>query len=129
MSDLPDDVGARRSDHHHIRLFRQGYVLYAELKVSVKRIHKAFISRQRLECDRIDEIRGILRHQYVHIRIKLFESAGKISDLIRSDASCDCKQDCFSLQHTIAPFLSYLTASAPGFGCGHCFSASLYGMI
>ena len=104
VGDLPDDISACRCDHHHISLFRQGYVLYAELKVSVKRIHKALISRQCLECDRIDEIRSILRHQYVHIRIKLFERTGKIGYLVRGDASRDCKQDCFSLQHIMPPF-------------------------
>ena len=46
-------------------------MLHTILKIPVKRINQTFISRQRLKRDRIDKVRGILRHQHMHICVQL----------------------------------------------------------
>ena len=96
VSKLADHISAGRCDHHHICLFRQGHVLYAELKIPVKCIDQTFVSRERLECDRIDKIRRILRHQDMNIRIQLLEGTCKIRRFIRRYTAGYSEKNCLA---------------------------------
>lgn len=72
---FPDHIRTCRCEHDNICLFRQRYMLHTILKIPVKRINQTFISRQRLKRDRIDKVRGILRHQHMHICVQLHFNA------------------------------------------------------
>ena len=74
-------------------------MFYLELKIPVKSIHQTFISGQCLKRDRIDKIRGILRHQHMDICMKLLKRTCQICDLICGNTSCDPKKYSFPFQH------------------------------
>ncbi len=54
------------------------------------------VARQRLKSDRIDKIRGILRHDHRHIRMLLHQHTGQRCDLVGCDAAGHAQNDMFS---------------------------------
>ena len=62
MSQLAYHIGTCRCDHHNVSLFRNGHMLYLELEIPVKGIHKAFIPGKCLKSNGINKISGISGH-------------------------------------------------------------------
>ena len=63
--------GGRRHQKH-VCLPCQRDMLHTVLKIPVKGIHQAFISRQLLKGNGIDKIRGVFRHNHGDVRFLLF---------------------------------------------------------
>ena len=93
MGQLADHIRTCRRDHHCIRLLGNGHMLYLELKIPVKGIYQAFISRKGLKGDGINEIHRVFCHKHVYLRMKLHQGAGQICCLIGRDASCHSQKN------------------------------------
>ena len=105
MGNLSDYIGADRRDHHHVCLLGQRNMLHTVLKIPVKSINQALISRKCFKCNGIDKIDRILCHQDMNICMKLLKRAGKGCRFIRSNASRYSQKNCLSCQHVFSPFL------------------------
>ena len=96
MGNLADHIGRGRGHHHNIRLLCKGHMLHAELKVPVKCIHQAFVACQALKSYGINEVSGVLCHQYMDLHALFNQHAGQAGCLISCNASCHSKKDCLS---------------------------------
>src|SRR5699024_675528 len=104
MGDLPDYIGRSRSHHNHICFFCQCHMFHIVLNVPVESIDQALISRQSLKSNGINEVLCVFCHQHMYVCMKLFQGAGKGSDLVCGNASCHCQHNCFTFQHNFTPF-------------------------
>ena len=66
------------------------------LKIPVKCIDNAFVVGQCLEGNRVNKVRRILCHQYMHIAVKLCEHTGEIGNLVCGNAAGYSEYDCLS---------------------------------
>ena len=103
ICDLADDIGTRRGDHHDVCLLCDRDVLDLELEIPVEGVDQALVSGQGLEGDRVNEVRGVLRHQHMHVGMELVKRAREIGDFIGSDTSRYAEKHGLSLQHDVPP--------------------------
>ena len=96
---LADNIRARRSYHHNVRLLCDRDVLDTVLEVSVKGVDKALVLSERLKCERVDEIERVWCHCDVHLRTELHEHTCKAAYFIYCNGAADSEQDCFSFKH------------------------------
>ena len=104
ICDLSDHISTGRRDHHHVRKLSKGHVLHTVLKIPVKCINQTLIAGESLKRNRMNEILRILSHQYMDVRLQLFQSARKRRDLVGRDTACHSKNHCLSFQHHLSPF-------------------------
>ena len=78
-------------------------MLDLKLEIPVEGVDQALVSGQGLEGDRVDEVRGVLRHQHMHVGMKLVKRAREICDFIGSDTSRYAEKHGLSLQHDVPP--------------------------
>ena len=68
-------LGFTRATIIHIRKLSKGHVLHTVLKIPVKCINQTLIAGESLKRNRMNEILRILSHQYMDVRLQLFQTA------------------------------------------------------
>ena len=86
-SHLTDDIGSTGGNHKEVASLGQRDMLDIETEVAIEGVDDALVVRQSLEGHRGDELRGVLRHDDMHIGIELYQHRCQIGNLIGSNAS------------------------------------------
>ena len=96
VGDFSDHIGRSGGDHDHISPLGEGDMFHAVLEVPVKGVDQTLVAGERFEGNGIDELGGILGHQYLDITVELFQHPRQIGDLVCRDTSANGQNNGFS---------------------------------
>ena len=99
VGELGDHVRGRGRDQHVIRPVRDGDVLDAVSEVAVERVRERLVARELLERDGRDKLRGVFRHEHLHVRVLLHEQGRQTCRLVGRNAAGHAENDGLSPEH------------------------------